>query len=319
MPVFKLAKDKLHLIKEKRFKLEKDLQTLTENNLEEIFGIEFVASEFMVEGLYIDTLCFNPETKSFVIIEYKREKNFSVIDQGFSYLSLMVTNKAEFILEYNEKNKGNLKRDEVDWSQSRVYFVSPSFTTHQQNAINFKDLPFELWEVTRYENDFVLFNQIKADNKTESIKNLGVSKEISKVTSEVKEYTEEHVIGTNKKVKDLYASLKAQIELIDSRIVPNPVNNYIGFKLPDNWRIIFNVRKSWKSKETGYGLAIEFSRSEPSDYKDPENRLEYIKNSMKYYNQHLSRMYVYDNDDVEYASLIIKQAVEKFADRFYVE
>jgi hypothetical protein len=58
----------------------------------------------------------------------------------------MLNNKADFILEYNENCKDTLKRDDIDWSQSKVIFVSPSFTTYQKEAINFKDLPIELWK-----------------------------------------------------------------------------------------------------------------------------------------------------------------------------
>jgi hypothetical protein len=75
--------------------------------------------------------------------------NFSVIDQGYAYLSLMLNNKADFILEYNENCKDTLKRDDLDWSQSRVIFISPVFNNYQKESINFKDLPFELWEVKR--------------------------------------------------------------------------------------------------------------------------------------------------------------------------
>src|SRR5690606_32341252 len=117
-----------------------------------IFGLDFVRSEFPIGNFRIDTLAFDKDTSSFVIIEYKRDKNFSVVDQGYAYLSLMLNNKADFILEYNENNKNTLRRDAVDWSQSRVIFISPSFTTYQKEAINFKDLPIELWEVKRYSN-----------------------------------------------------------------------------------------------------------------------------------------------------------------------
>jgi hypothetical protein len=65
------------------------------------------------------------------IIEYKRDKNFSVIDQGYACLALLLNNKAEFILLYNEKNMNPLRKEDVDWTQSRVIFVSPSFTTYQ--------------------------------------------------------------------------------------------------------------------------------------------------------------------------------------------
>ena len=43
-----------------------------------------------------------------------------MVDQGISYLNLMLEYKADFIVEYNEKQKFPLKRNDVDWSQSKV-------------------------------------------------------------------------------------------------------------------------------------------------------------------------------------------------------
>ena len=146
--------DKLKPINEKPFKLEKDIQKLFEGNLSVLMGLELVKSEFVIKSRRIDTLAFDKQTNGFVIIEYKRDRNVSVIDQGFSYLSLMLENKAEFLVEYNESLSRNLKRDEIDWSQSRVAFVSPNFTENQKMAVNFQDVAIELWEVKRYENDY---------------------------------------------------------------------------------------------------------------------------------------------------------------------
>lgn len=307
----------LKSIKEKPFKLEKDLQKLTEENLEELFGLEFVSTEMPVAGLYIDTLAFNSKTQSFVIIEYKKERNISVIDQGFSYLSLMLNNKSDFILEYNEKKGKNLKRGDVDWSQARVSFISPIFTAHQQNAINFRDLPLELWQVSQYENDLVSYQRIKVDGSSESIRTLSKDKQINAVAKEVKSYTEEDVIGRDKKVNQLYSGLKEKISLIDSSLYPNPTKSYIGFQMPDNWRVLFSARKSWRNSAEGKGLVISFNRSQPSDYKDIGKKMEYIKYSKKHYNQHLSRMYVMNEEDLEYAYLLLKQAYEKFMKEYY--
>src|SRR5215204_3973518 len=128
--------------------------------MQTIFGIEFVTSEFELNNLRVDTLGFDKESNSFIIIEYKRDKNFSVIDQGYAYLALLLNNKAEFILKYNENNKAFLRKDNVDWSQSRVIFISPVFTTYQRKAIEFKDLPIELWEIKQYSNNIISLNQL---------------------------------------------------------------------------------------------------------------------------------------------------------------
>lgn len=101
MSLYSIKNSKLEPIRKVEFKYERELQKLTEENLEELFGLKFVASEFQLDNLRIDTLAFNEETKSFVIIEYKKGKNYSVIDQGYSYLSLLLNNKAEFVLKYN--------------------------------------------------------------------------------------------------------------------------------------------------------------------------------------------------------------------------
>lgn len=57
-------------IKEKPFKLERDIQRMFETNMSEIMGLEMIKSEFTIKDRRIDTLAFDPQSKSFVIIEY---------------------------------------------------------------------------------------------------------------------------------------------------------------------------------------------------------------------------------------------------------
>ena len=304
MPLFKDEGGKLELVKEEKFDLEKNLQTLTEKNLELIFGLSFITSEFALQNFRIDTLAYDEENKSFVVVEYKRDRSFSVIDQGYSYLALMLNNKADFILEYNEKMKENLKRDDVDWSQSRVVFVSNSFTTYQQNAINFKDLPIELWSVSKYDNGSILFNQLKAPDSNESIKTVSQNKTIQSVNREVKKPTiDEHFKEGWGKARELFEELRVRVMDLDSRIVEKPNKPYIGYKI-DNKNIIgVNVRKS--------NLLIHLTRTEPKDLKDPEGKVQYVKNSMKHYNQHISSVVIDSVEDIDYAMSLIKQVYKR--------
>jgi hypothetical protein len=189
MPIYKIIGGNLTQIKEKPFKLERDIQNLFEENLNTIMGLELVKSEFLIKNKRIDTLAFDTQNKAFIIIEYKRGKNISVIDQGFTYLSLMLENKADFIVEYNESLKKQLKRNDVDWSQTRVVFVSPSFTENQKLATNFKDIAIELWEVKRYENENVSISPIKKSKSAESIKPITQqNKEFKAVQDEINIY-----------------------------------------------------------------------------------------------------------------------------------
>jgi predicted transport protein len=256
MALFKIEdNERLESIKEKPFKLEKEIQEMTEKNLKSIFGLDFVKSEFSLNNFRIDTLAYDKDAGSFVIIEYKRDKNFSVIDQGYAYLSLMLNNKADFILEYNENLKDSLKRNDVDWSQSRVVFISPSFTTYQKEAINFKDLPIELWEIKRYDNQTVSYNQIKTSGAQESVKTINRQDEaIEKVTKEIKVYTEdEHLYKGSEEIKELYENLKNAILNLDDLEV-KPKKKYIAFVSGSNVvdiHIQKNSLKIWLNLQQG--------------------------------------------------------------------
>ncbi|MGI6278646.1 MAG: DUF5655 domain-containing protein [Patescibacteria group bacterium] len=303
------SNDNLTPVKRKNIKLEKSLQSLTEKNLEAIFGLEFISTEFQVDNLRIDTLAFDNETQSFVIIEYKRNRSFSVVDQGFAYLSQMLNKKAEFILEYNEKREQNLKRNDIDWSQSRIIFIAGSFTTHQQKAINFQDLPIELWEVEEYKNSLIKYEQLKTPGATASIKDLGTSQTISRISQEVKKYTiEDHFHEGWDNSRELFEEIRERILSLDDQIEENPVKHYIGYKIAGSVLTAIRIQKS--------KLIVDLNRVQPKDLEDPEKEVYYQKNSMKYYNKHMSQFNIKKSEDIDYAIFLIKQLHKKFADEF---
>lgn len=248
MPLYKLSNKQLLPIKKNPFRFEKDIQKIVEINLGSLFGFQLVRSEFQLGGLRIDTLAFDKDAKSFVIIEHKKDRNFSVVDQGMSYLGLMLNNKAEFILEYNERCKASLKRDDIDWSQSKVIFISPSFTTFQLEAINFKDLPIELWEVRRYSNNTVRFDQLKPASATATIKTVSKkSAVVEAISREVKTYTEEdHLKIAGAGIAELYNRFKELVLSISPEISIKPMKQYIAFRSKTNITDVVVLKKSLK-------------------------------------------------------------------------
>jgi len=304
MQIYKKTGENLTALGNQKFNLEKHLQILIERNLDKVFGLKFVASEFQLNNLRIDTVAFDTEINTFVLIEYKRDRSFSVIDQGFAYLALALNNKADFVLLYNAKFNKNFQKDDIDWSQIRVIFVAETFTTYQQEAIGFQDLPIELWEVSPYEGDLLVFNQLKASKKSESIKKIAKSEDMSVVSREVKPYTvEDHIKSEWSKTKELFDELSTRLLELDPSLEIKPVKSYIGFRL--GTKNLVNVRaKSAK-------LTIELLRTQPQDVKDPEGKVSYFNNSFKYYNQHVSLIDVEDTDGIEYATMIIKQIYKR--------
>lgn len=293
--------NRLELIKESPFKLEKEIQNLTEQNIKTVFGLEFVRSEFALNNFRIDTLAFDRDASSFVIIEYKRDKNFSVIDQGYAYLSLMLNNKADFILEFNENSKETLKRNDIDWSQSRVVFISPNFTTYQKEAINFKDLPIELWEVKRYTNKTVSYNQIQTSGSQESIKTISQQDDtIEKVTREIKVFTEqEHLDKASEEIKELYEKLKNAILNLDNLEV-KPKKLYIAFVASTNV-VDINIQRNQIK------IWINLSKGQLND---PKGICRDVSQTGHWGNGDYE-IVIRTDEDLEYILSLIKQSVKK--------
>lgn len=304
MQLFSFEGKDVKTIEEVPFKYERDIQALVERNLEEIFGFKFIDTEFPLKNLRIDTLAFNEETKSFVIIEYKRDKSISVIDQGFAYLALMLNNKAEFILHYNERLNKSLRKNDVDWEGAKVIFVANKFTPHQQKAIEFKDLPIELWEVCLFKKGLISFNQIKPVEARESIKAVTKNNTIQSVTKVVRTFSiEDHFRPGWERSRDIYEKLSQSICSIDDRIEIKAVKPYIAFKIGFKNVVLIHVQKS--------RLILVLTRTQPKDIKDPENKVIYQKNSMKYYSQHLSEYSINSIEDVDYAIYLAKQVYRR--------
>lgn len=305
MPIFKIENSKLVTIKEIPIDLEKDLQKITENSLEEVLGYKFISSEFSLHNLRVDTLAFDEEANSFVIIEFKRDRSFSVIDQGYAYLSLLLNNKADFILEYNEKINKNLRKDDIDWTQSRVIFLANSFTTYQQSAISFRDLPIELWEVKKFNNNTILYNQLKTPESNESIKTVSKNQDMEDVSREVRKNSiGDHFHDGWDSSRELFDSIREKILNLDSRLIENPnPKYYIGYKI-GNLNLV--SIQPYKSK-----LLITLSRTKPEDLKDPEKRAVLRKDCLKHYNQYLSDIEIITENEIDYAMFLIKQVYEK--------
>ena len=104
-------------LKKQNFRNEKELQTFVEQNMESLFGIRFLASEFTTSkqhGGRIDSLGLD-ENNSPVIIEYKWGEKDNIINQGLFYLDWLVDHKGDFQLLVQNKLGNNV---EVDFEAS---------------------------------------------------------------------------------------------------------------------------------------------------------------------------------------------------------
>jgi hypothetical protein len=146
------------------FRYERQMKELIEKNLSAVCGLELVASEFIVKNGRIDTLAYNRQARAFVIIEYKRDKCTGVIEQGLAYISLMLKNKASFVLKYNEKfPAAAVSKKSVNWNNCYVIYAAPGFTAHQVLAASNRSLNVTLWKVLYYGNSFITIESTADD------------------------------------------------------------------------------------------------------------------------------------------------------------
>ncbi len=253
MEVFNIKNGKVEIVEPTPFKLEREIQNVIEKNTQSFFGLEFVRSEFSIGNYRIDSLCFDNETNSFVIIEYKKGDSYSVIDQGYTYLQLLLNNKSDFILTLSQHYNRVLRNEDIDWSQSKIMFISQSFNSYQKDSVNFKNLPFELWEIKRFSNDTVILNKHKSSSKEsiDSLNSNNVEKKniIQTVNKEVQVIDEEYHLnklddGTIQKWNDLKERLNelenTELEIKKPYISLNGENKKICY---------FNFRKNFISIE----------------------------------------------------------------------
>lgn len=174
MAIFQINNNKIKQLKTSDFNSEKELQTLVENNLEEIFGITFLASEFSTgekHGGRIDTLGLD-ENNSPVIIEYKWGEKDNVINQGLFYLDWLVDHKGDFQI-IAERKLG--KKIKIDWSQPRLILIASSFNKYDKYAINRMSENIELWTYSLYENGVFEVN-MEGSSQTDNKKGRQITK-----------------------------------------------------------------------------------------------------------------------------------------------
>lgn len=297
MPIFNIKNKKLSELKSET-PSERELQELVDENLYEIFGLNFIKREFGGQGLFIDTIAYDPETKAPVLIEYKKDTHQSVVDQGMAYLYWLLTHKEGYQLALQQK----LGRNEVDWSQAKVIFIAKRFNLHQIYASGFKNVPFELYRYDLCGNVF-LIEAVEIPRSDVSITSILKTKEVKKVAQQVKTYTiEDHLKKANEKTRVLFEKLHKLILSLDERIQAKPVMSYIGYKI--RW---FNFCCILFYKDSLKVVVLKEEKKAKEDIDDPKGLFKKTGTRGWYTD-------INHDKDIEYVLSIIKQGYENAPD-----
>ena len=151
MALFKINNSKVKKLALLDLDLERNLHELFEKNLEEILNINFLAHEYSTSfGGRIDTLGID-KNGSPCIIEYKKNQNDNVINQGLSYLRWLLDHKADFEILCHSGNV-NIK---IDWESPRVICVAESYNKFDLDTADILPINIELLRYRIYDENIL--------------------------------------------------------------------------------------------------------------------------------------------------------------------
>lgn len=205
--------------------LERELQTLIEQNMPTFFGVNFLKTEYVTSnGGRIDSLGID-ENNCPVIFEYKRASNENVINQGLFYLDWLLDHKADFELLVM-KTLGKEFSDKLDWTMPRLICIAGDFTKYDEYAVKQINRNIDLIRYKKFGDELLLFDLINSNVAT-PIKD-SITEKV--VKQSVDKSFDEQLESTSDNLKELYYSIRDYILALGDDVTENKLKLYSAFK-----------------------------------------------------------------------------------------
>lgn len=217
----------------KPFNLEREIQKLFEANLESLLRVRMVASEFSTgQGGRIDTLGID-ENGFPVVIEYKLDKNRTVINQGMSYMAWLRSHKAEFWKVVFER-LGKEAADSIDHSSTRLICIATDFTRDDLGAYELMPSSIDLVRYRRFGDSQLLLERITSSAPSATPATTHATTGRTSVDKPISQWLEE----AKPDIKELYEGLRAAIMAQGEDVTEKPTKLYIAFKRTRNFATV---------------------------------------------------------------------------------
>lgn len=291
MPIFRNQNGKLNKLSTISISKEKELQSLIESNLGEALGMHFLATEYTTTfGGRIDTLAVDYAGAP-VIIEYKRNKNDNVINQGLSYLRWLQAQKVEFFEMLVIKSLGSEVANHIaiDWKNPRVVCIAESYSKFDIDTVEVIPMRIELFKY-RYYDDGIF-----------SLEPLSVSEQKAKSTNSAQtekpsiDTTIEDLLGkASQNIRDIFEELREKIFELDENITEKATSLYVAYRVTKNFAEVHIGKNQLKI------------HMRPIEYNDPENKVEKISEGYNWTTDR--RVYLKSHQDLDYIFQLIEQS-----------
>lgn len=238
LKVFRLADGVATELMSSSVALEKSLQTVVERNMDSLFGVRFLASEYSTgvkHGGRIDSLGLD-ENSSPVIFEYKRAVNENVINQGLFYLDWLLDHRAEFKLLVMER-LGNDEASAIDWRNPRLICVASGFTRYDEHAVQQINRSIELVRYRDFAGELLaleLVARTKVDSTDPATAPTPKGSTASAASKTVTEYLEQ----APQTLKNLYAELESYCEGLGDDVSKKALKFYFAFRRLKNFACV---------------------------------------------------------------------------------
>jgi predicted transport protein len=296
MALYRSVGGRLKVIKSIAISNEKSVQTLIENNLLELLGIHFLATEYRtIDGTgRLDTLGVDGSGAP-VIIEYKKRKDDNVITQALSYLYWLKSQDYAFFEKMVAKKLGVdfAKKIKDNWIYPRVICIAGQYNKNDINAVKvIPNIRLELYLHRMYENDiFCLDEEVISIQRQQTVSEPKIKSSVDT------EFTiESHASYATEVTRQLFFDLHDRIKAIDENITERPTSEYIAYRLTK----VFAEVHIQKKKIQIY--------LRPREYEDPKNMVSKISESYGWVLDR--RMYLSSTDDLDYAMTLIEQSYQ---------
>jgi predicted transport protein len=220
--------------------LEKSLQTLIERNMETLFGVRCLASEYSTGKKHagrMDSLGID-ENGNPVIFEYKRAMNDNVITQGLFYLDWLMDHRGDFELLVIKRLGPDVT---VSWSNPRLVCVAGDFNRYDEHAIGQMNRSIELIRYRSYEDrllalDLVASTSAKATAAGETT-GPAPTGSTNKAVSKTRTVSQLHE-AASPQLKDVYDTLEQYLVNLGDDVTKIINQNYYAFRRLKNFACV---------------------------------------------------------------------------------
>ncbi len=208
------------------FEYEHKMRDFVADNIGVLFpGLEKVKNEMTIKDCRPDTIAYDRNQDTFVVIEYKNKVDKGVVTQVLAYVTTIRNNQAELRLAHEDKPRDH----KYDWKAVYSIIIAPSFDKVAKVAAQDRD-DMELYTIKKYGNRIVAVERVGGGHeRTAAIKS-------SPGAEDARTQDAAHVPGTGASsppTEHLYDTIRTRLLDEFPGAEEHKKKFYRGFRYPD--------------------------------------------------------------------------------------